>query len=174
MQAEDNIWAAGDVTGETMLEKVATRKGMIATHNIISDLKMEKNYDVIPHTIFTEPQVASVGLTDLETNQRGVKCKCNSIPIELVPKARIIGKTKGVIKMVINREIEEISSIHILGFNVADIIHKGAMILKNKMIINDVIISIHVFPTLSEQIKVIAQSFKRYITKMTCYAKQNL
>ncbi|MHA1803701.1 MAG: mercury(II) reductase [Promethearchaeota archaeon] len=171
MWAGDNIWAAGDVTGEPILETIAAREGMIAAHNIVSELKIEMNYDVIPHAIFTDPQVGSVGLTDLEANERGFKCKCNTIPIELVPKARIMGKTKGAIKMVINRETEEILGVHILSSNASNIIHEGAMILKNKMKLDDVINTIHVFPTLSEQIKLAAQSFKRDISKMTCCAE---
>ncbi|KKM18399.1 hypothetical protein LCGC14_1666110, partial [marine sediment metagenome] len=61
--------------------------------------------------------------------------------------------------------------IHILSDGAADLIHEGAMIIKNKMKLDDVINTLHVFPTLSEGIKLVAQSFKRDISKMTCCAE---
>ena len=171
LKASDNIWAAGDVIGEPMLETVAAREGMIAGNNAISDDQKKMDFRIIPHAIFTDPQIGSVGLTDLEANQKGFVCSCRTIPLELVPKASIIHDTRGAMKMVINYETEEILGIHILSDGAADLIHEGVMIVENKMKLDDVINTLHVFPTLSEGIKLVAQSFKRDISKMTCCAE---
>ena len=171
MKASDNFWPAGDVTGEPMLETVAAREGMIAANNALSDEKIVMKYDYVPHAIFTDPQVDSVGLTDLQANQKGFVCSCRTIPLELVPKAGIIKKTQGAIKMVIYYETEEILGIHILAPNASDLIHEAVMVLKNKMKLDDVIKTVHIFPTLFEGIKLAAQSFKRDITNMTCCAE---
>ena len=168
MRANDHIWAAGDVTGEPMLETVAARKGMIAANNALSNEKIKMDYRVVPHAIFTNPQVGSVGSTDLQANQMGFDCRCNTIPISFVPKSKIIKEDRGVIKIVINRKTEEILGIHILSRDAADLIHEGVMILRNKMKLDDVINTIHVFPTLSESIKLACQSFKRDVSKMSC------
>jgi mercuric reductase len=168
LKASDSIWAAGDVIGEPMLETVAAREGMIAGNNALSDNQIKMEFRIVPHAIFTDPQVGSVGLTDLEANQMEFTCSCRTIPFELVPKAGLLKDTKGVIKMVINKETEEILGIHILSHDAADLIHEGVMILRNKMKLEDVINTLHVFPTLSEGIKLVAQSFKRDITKMSC------
>ncbi len=171
MNARDNVWAAGDVTGEPMLETVAAREGMIAANNVFSNDRVRMEYDTIPHAIFTDPQIGSVGFTDLKANQKGYVCSCRTISFELVPKAGILKDTRGVIKMVINYETEEILGIHILSPNAADLIHEGLFILRNKMKLDDVINTVHIFPTLSEGIKLVAQSFKRDIANMTCCAE---
>ena len=168
MNARENIWEAGDVTGEPMLETVAAREGMIAATNALSNEKIKMDYDVIPHAIFTNPQVGTVGLTDLQANQLGFDCRCNTIPIEFVAKSKIINEDRGVLKIVINRKTEEILGIHILSHNAADLIHEGVMIIKNHMTLDEVISTTHVFPTLSEAIKLTAQSFKRDISVISC------
>lgn len=72
MKAGENIWAAGDVTGEPMLETVAARGGMIAANNALSEKKIKMDYRVIPHAVFTDPQLAAVGLTDEEATRKGI------------------------------------------------------------------------------------------------------
>lgn len=163
-----NIFAAGDVTGEPMLETVAAREGMVAVNNAISGNKIKMDYRVVPHSVFTYPGIGSVGLTDENAKRLGVQCKCSTIPFRLLPKAHAIGDTKGAIKMVVNVQTEEIMGVHILVENASDLIHEGVMVIKNRMKLNDVIETIHVFPTLSEGTKLVAQSFKRDIEKMSC------
>jgi mercuric reductase len=168
MHAGSNIWAAGDVVGEPMLETVAAREGMIAANNALSKNKIKMDYRVVPHAIFTDPQLASVGFTDKQAIKMGYTCRCNTISMELVPKAQAIKDVRGAIKMVIDDKTEEILGVHILNSNAADIIHEAAMIIKNRLKLDDVIETLHVFPTLSESIKLVAQSFKKDIKKMSC------
>ncbi|MFX1356362.1 MAG: mercury(II) reductase [Promethearchaeota archaeon] len=168
MKAGENIWAAGDVIGEPMLETVAAREGMIAATNALSDEQIKMDYRVVPHAIFTNPQVGVVGLTDFQANNMGIDCRCNTIPIGFVAKSKILNEDRGVLKIVINRKTEEILGIHILSTTAADLVHEGVMIIKNHMTLDDVISTIHVFPTLSEAIKLTAQSFKRDISVISC------
>lgn len=168
MKASDGIWAAGDVTGEPMLETVAAREGMVAANNALSPEKIKMDYTVIPRAVFTEPQLASVGLTDKEANAKGITCNCNTVPMNLIPKARIVNETKGAIKLIVDKNTEEIKGVHILASSATDLIHEGVVIVKNKMTLNDVVNTLHIFPTLSEGIKLAAQSFKRDISKMSC------
>jgi len=168
MQAGDRVWAAGDVTGEPMLETVAAKEGMIAANNALSENKKVMNYRVVPRAVFTDPQLSGVGLTDEQAVKKGIKCMCRTIPMEHVPKARAIKDTRGAIKIVINRENQEVVGLHILAAGAADFIHEGVMIIENRMTIDDVIDTLHIFPTLSESIKIAAQSFRRDITKMSC------
>ncbi|MHA1145918.1 MAG: mercury(II) reductase [Candidatus Helarchaeota archaeon] len=168
MQATKNIWAAGDVVGDPMLETVAARQGMIAANNAVSKTKIKMDYRVVPNAIFTDPQLAQVGLTDEVANKQGYNCNCRTIPMEVVPKARAIRDTRGAIKIVSDNNTRQILGIHVLAVDAADLIHESIMIIKNNMTIDDVIETIHVFPTLSESIKIGAQSFRRDITKMSC------
>ncbi|MHA1409494.1 MAG: hypothetical protein ACTSQY_04105 [Candidatus Odinarchaeia archaeon] len=168
MMAANNIYAAGDVTGEPMLETVAAREGMIAATNALEGNKLKMEYSHIPRCIFTDPKFASVGLTEEQTNRRGIVCNCHLIPIEILPKAQLLMEKRGAIKIIIDKKTEEIKGIHLLSTHAEEIIHEAVMILKNKMKVEDVIKTIHVFPTLSEIIKIATQSFKRDITKMSC------
>ncbi len=171
MQAIENVWGAGDVIGEPMLETVAAREGMIAANNALSEKKIKMDYRVVPHAIFTDPQFAAVGLTDEQTAEKGMSCRCHTVPLELVPKAQAIKNTKGAIKVVIDNDSQIIMGIHILAPQAADLIHEAVMIIKNRMTVDDVIDTLHIFPTLSEAIKLGAQSFRRDITRMSCCAE---
>jgi len=171
MQATENIWAAGDVKGEPMLETVAAKEGMIAATNALAKSTGEKkrmDYSVVPHAVFTDPQLAGVGLTDEEAINGGVKCRCNTLPFELVPKAQAIKDTRGAIKMVIDNSTKKVLGIHILSPMAAELIHEAAFIVKGGLTVYNVIDTLHVFPTMSEAIKIAAQSFTRDVSKMSC------
>jgi mercuric reductase len=126
------------------------------------------DYRVIPHAIFTDPQLASVGLTDESAVKRGYSCRCTTLPMEYVPKAQAIKDVRGAIKMVIDDASGEVLGVHVLSPDAADVIHEGVMILRNRMTIDEIIETVHVFPTLSEAIKIAAQSFKKDVGKMSC------
>lgn len=163
-----NIWAAGDVIGEPMLETTAAKENVIAAHNAFSNPKRKMDFTSVPHAIFTMPQVASVGLTDAEANQNGFTCSCNWIPMSSVPKAKIVGDTRGLVKLVIDNKTKRILGVHILSPLAADLIHEGVLAVKFKLTIDNIIDTVHVFPTMSEAIKLAAQSFYRDIDKMSC------
>ncbi|MFQ6090850.1 MAG: mercury(II) reductase, partial [Candidatus Bipolaricaulia bacterium] len=114
------------------------------------------------------PQVAAVGLTEEEFSQRYHVCACRVVRMENVPKAQAIKDTRGLIKMVIDPKRTEIVGVHIVAPLAAELIHEAVLAVKNRMTIDELIDTVHVFPTLSEGIKLAAQSFKRDITKMSC------
>jgi|SRR5579884_2061402 mercuric reductase len=163
-----NIWAAGDVIGEPMLETVAAKEGSIAVDNAFANGHKKINLVEVPRAVFTYPEVASVGLTDSQANGLGVKCACGVLPLDLVPKSHIIGDTRGLIKLVVERKTKRVVGVHILSPHAADLIHEGALIVKFKLTIDDIIDTVHVFPTLSEGIKLAAQSFYHDVSKMSC------
>ena len=166
-----NIWAAGDVTGEPMLETVAGKEGYIAAQNALSDRKKRMDFSAVPHAVFTFPQVASVGLTERKAEERGITCRCNAVPMELVPKAVLTKDTRGLVKMVIDNRTERILGVHILASLAADMIHEGVIAVKYRLTIDDIIDTVHVFPTMTEAIKLAAQSFRRDVSRMSCCAE---
>ncbi len=163
-----HVWAAGDVNGEPMLETIAAKEGAVAIENAFTKNRKKINFKEVPHAVFTYPEVASVGLTDAEAIQKGIKCTCSVLPLEFVPKAHVISDTRGLVKLVVDRETKKIQGVHILAPLAADIIHEAALAVKYKLTIDDIIDTVHVFPTMSEAIKLAAQSFKRDISKMSC------
>ena len=162
------VWAAGDVIGEPMLETIAAKEGAVAVNNAFNSHKKRINFKEVPSAVFTYPEVASVGLTDVEASGRGIKCACGILTLDLVPKAHIIGDTRGLVKVVANKETKQIVGVHILAPHAADLIHEGVLAVKFKLTIDDIIDTVHVFPTLSEGLKLAAQSFYRDVSKMSC------
>ncbi|MFQ6134270.1 MAG: mercury(II) reductase [Nitrososphaerales archaeon] len=163
-----NIWAAGDVLGKQMLETVAAKEGVIAAENALTDAGRRMDFSAVPHAIFTMPQVASVGMTDAQAVAQGYICNCRVLDMSLVPKAKIIGDTRGLIKMVIDNKTGRILGVHILSKLAADIIQEAVLAVKFRLTIADIIDTVHVFPTMAESIKLVAQSFRKDISKLSC------
>ena len=166
--SQEHIWAAGDCVGKLALETVAAKEGAIAAENALTDVHKKINYDEIPHAVFTMPQVASVGLTESELMKRINVCACRTVPLASVPKAKAIGEERGLIKLVINPHTNAIVGCHIVAPLAADMIHEAVLAVRHKLTIDDIIDTIHVFPTFSEGIKLAAQAFTRDISVMTC------
>jgi len=95
----DHIYAAGDVIGSPHLETVAAKEGHIAASNALTAANETVDYNVIPHAVFTSPQVASVGMTEEAYSKRYRVCSCCAVEMRYVPKARAINDTRGLIKM---------------------------------------------------------------------------
>src|SRR5204862_6844438 len=144
-----HIWAAGDVIGgETeslMATPVGAHDGKIAAHNALSGEPLrEVNHTVIPRVIFTDPQVAVVGLTDEEVVAAGIACNCNAIPLSVVPRARVIRDTRGVIKMVLDDTTRRGLGVSMLGGNAGEVIHAAALAPRFRATTDDFIDPIHV------------------------------
>jgi len=164
-----NVWAAGDVTGEPMLETIAAKEGLVAVENAFSKgPKKRINFDEVPSAVFTYPEVARVGLTESQVKARGMHCSCVTLPFDLVPKAHVIGDMRGLLKLVINNDTKQILGVHIVSPHAADLIHEGVLAVKFKMTIDDIIDTVHVFPTLSESMKLAAQSFYMDVGSLSC------
>ncbi len=169
-----HIWAAGDVIGHETESQMATpvgaHDGGIAAENALAGTKRCVDHSVIPRTIFTDPQVAVVGLTDEEATARGIVCECNTIPMSVVPRAGAIRDTRGVVKMVLERGSRRVLGISMLGVNAGEVIHEAAMALRFGATANDFIDLIHVYPTMAEALKIAAISFTKDVNRLSCCA----
>jgi mercuric reductase len=163
-----HIYGAGDVVGKMLLETVAAKEGYVAASNALEGAKKSIDYDSIPRAVFTDPQVASVGLTETELMKREGVCSCRTVRIEQVPKARAIKENRGLVKMVVNPKTGFIVGVHMVAPMAADLIHEATLAVKYKLTVDDLIDTVHVFPTLSEAIKLVAQSFRRDVSRMSC------
>ncbi|MFN3973947.1 MAG: mercury(II) reductase [Dehalococcoidia bacterium] len=163
-----SIYAAGDCVGKMALETVAAKEGALAAENALTGSHKAVNYDAVPHAVFTNPQVASVGLTETELMRREGVCACRTVRLEQVPKAKVVKEDRGLIKMVVNPRGHQIVGIHIVAPYAADLIHAGTLAVQQRMKVEDLVDTVFVFPTLSEGIKLAAQAFTRDISVMTC------
>ena len=166
-----HVWAAGDVICEPMLETIAAKEGATAAENALTGTHRKIDFLPVPRAIFTSPQVASVGLTERQAHEHGYECACRTIPMSKVPKAIVIRDTRGLTKMVAEASTGRILGVHILAENAADLIHEAVLAVKYKLTIDDIIDTVHVFPTMTESIKLVATSFRKDIDELSCCAE---
>jgi mercuric reductase len=129
------------------------------------------DHRVIPRTIFTDPQVAVVGLTEKEAVVAGHPCWCNTLPMSVVPRAAAIRDTRGIIKMVADAETDEVLGVSIVAPNAGEVIHEAAMALRFRAKLQDFIDQLHVYPTMAEALKIVAISRFKDPSKLSCCAE---
>lgn len=171
-----HIFAAGDVIGSEVNSQMATpigsQDGGIAAHNalIIGELR-RVNHWVVPRTIFTDPQIGVVGLTEEQAQAAGHKCWCATISMELVPRAGAIRDTRGLIKMVADDATEKVLGVSMIGNSGGEVIHEAAMAMHFRARIRDFVDLLHVYPTMAEALKIVAIARYKDPEKLSCCAE---
>ena len=166
--SNSRVYAAGDVVSKKlMLETLSSREGVVAAENM-AGRKATIDYSSVPVVTFTEPQVAWVGLTEEEVVERYHACSCRVVRFTDVPKALITGYTDGVIKIVIEPGSHRVLGVHALSHHAAEYIVAAAHLIRAGQTIEDLLDTIHVFPTFAEAMKLAAIAFKRPLKAMPC------
>jgi len=172
---QPHIWAAGDVIGRQQGSQMATpvgaRQGRIVAENALADTKRKFDGTVIPRAIFTDPPIGVVGWTEAEVKARHFPAVTATTPLEYVPRAGAIHKTTGFVKFVASTIDERVLGVHVIGESAAEIIHEAAMAMKFRATLPDFVDLIHVYPTMSEALKIGAQAFSRDVSKLSCCAE---
>ncbi|MBI3011276.1 MAG: mercury(II) reductase [Candidatus Omnitrophica bacterium] len=170
-----NIWAAGDCVDcacPSQFVYVAATQGATAAQNAIDDCCHRKvNYSVIPHAIFTTPEVAGVGLTEEQAQAQGLKVKTSVLEFRWVPRAWLSLDERGLIKMVAEEDTGRILGVHLVAAHGGELIHEATLAIKHRLTIQDLIDTLHVYPTLSEALRICAQGFFKDATKLSCCAE---
>jgi mercuric reductase len=163
-----SIFAAGDcVSKKLMLETLAGREGVIAASNMMGK-PMQIDYSSTPWAVFTNPQIAAVGLTEEEVTKLYGSCSVSTLSLDHVPKAGILKDTDGFIKLVANPSSRKIVGAQLLAPLSTEYILEAATAIKLGLTYDDIINTTHVFPTLAEGIKIAAQAFVRDVQTMSC------
>jgi len=164
-----HIYAVGDVARlPARFEPSAGREGTLAAENALTGSTHRIDYDAVPFTIFTDPQLAGVGLTEAEQIKRMGICNCRTVSFDQVPRAVIMNRTEGLIKMVSHPTSRRIMGVHILAPEAGELIAQAMMLVKNKNTLDDVINALPMFPTLSESFKAVALSFDKDLSRLSC------
>ncbi len=167
----DHVWAAGDVTGPPLATPVGAREGVIAAENMLRDRRLKMDYTTIPRAVFTDPEVAAVGLSATEARVRGMEVEADCLDLQHVPKAAAIYQTQGLVKMVIEKETGRIVGVQLVANRGADIIHEATLAVKYRLTVRDLVGTVHVYPTMSEAIRMAAQMFTKDVSKLSCCAE---
>ncbi|MES2209309.1 MAG: mercury(II) reductase [Chloroflexota bacterium] len=170
-----HIFAAGDVIagqhGSQMATPVGARQGRIVAENVFAGAGHKVDHHVIPRAIFTDPPIGVVGMTEAEVKAKHLPAVTATTPLKYVPRAGAVHKTGGVIKMIASTIDERILGVHMIGESAAEVIHEAAMAMHFKAGIGDFIDLIHVYPTMSEALKIGAQAFSKDVSKLSCCAE---
>jgi mercuric reductase len=155
-----HIWAAGDVTGEPMLEPWAGVGGAIAAENALTAKGRRINRTALPHAVFTTPQVAGVGLTEAQARAEGIGVKARSVSLEGLARAMIGGDTRGIVKMVADDKGGKLLGVHLCAPLAAEMIMEGVLAVKLGLTPDDLVDTFHVFPTMAGAIQDCARAFR--------------
>lgn len=144
------VWAIGDVCPTPWLAHIASAEGILAVETMAGVESHPLNYDHTPSCTYTEPEVASVGLTEQKAKERGYEVKVGKFPFSASAKAKIIGESGGLVKFVADAKHDEILGVHIVGPKATELIAEACAALALEATSESIAKTVHAHPTLSE------------------------
>ncbi len=148
----DNIYAIGDVVKGAMLAHKAEEEGVFVAESIMGQ-KPHINYNLIPGVVYTWPEVASVGKTEEQLKEEGKAYKTGKFPYKALGRARASMDTEGLVKILADKETDEILGVHIIGARAADMIAAGVTAMEFRASAEDIARMSHAHPTYMEAFK---------------------
>jgi len=149
---ESHIYAIGDVIGGLQLAHVASHEGIIAVEHMSENKPSPLDYDLVSKCIYSNPEAASVGLTEEQAVQKGHKVKVGKFSFRAVGKALVFGEADGFVKIVADTVTDDILGVHMIGPHVTDMISEAGLAMVLDAVPWEIAHTIHPHPTLSEAI----------------------
>jgi pyruvate dehydrogenase E1 component subunit alpha len=146
------VWAIGDVIGGIMLAHVASYEGVCAVENIAGGADRVPDYHAAPNCIYTDPEIANVGLGEQEARERGVDVKVGRFPFAASARAKTLGQTEGAIKVVADARDGTILGVQMVGPRVTDVIAEATLAVQQRLKVHDLELTMHAHPTLPESL----------------------
>ena len=147
-----NIYAIGDVIRGAMLAHKAEEEGVLVAE-ILAGQKPHINYNLIPSVVYTWPEVASVGKTEEQLKEDKVEYKSGQFPMRALGRSRASGDTDGFIKILADKETDEVLGVHMVGARAADLIAEGVTAMEFRASAEDIARMSHAHPTYAEAVK---------------------
>jgi dihydrolipoamide dehydrogenase len=147
-----NVFAIGDVVGGKLLAHKAEEEGVIAAE-VIAGHAARMHYHSIPSVVYTWPEIATVGLSEREVRESGRQYKTGKYPFTANARARTMGETSGFVKFVADARTDELLGCHMIGPNVSELISEVVLAFEYRGASEDIGITVHAHPTLSEATK---------------------
>jgi dihydrolipoamide dehydrogenase len=153
------IYAIGDVVGQPLLAHKASKQGIVAAQ-VICGQASAADFKAIPSAIWTDPEIATVGLTEAEARKKGYDPIVGKFPFTALGRAMAVGETDGFIKVVARRESEQILGVHMVGADVTDLISEAALAIEMGATLDDLALTVHPHPTLPEALMEASEAAK--------------
>ncbi len=159
MRTDDpNIYAIGDIVGEPMLAHKASHEGRTAVEAIAGH-KVAFEPKAIPAVVFTDPEIAWAGLTEIQAKEKNIKYEAVRFPWAASGRATTIGRSDGVTKLIVDPDTQRILGVGICGPGAGELIAEGVLAIEMGSNLTDLKLTIHPHPTLSETIMESAEVF---------------
>ena len=169
----ENIYAAGDCTSQPQFVYVAAAAGTRAALNMTNINKSDDvaiDLSVMPAVVFTDPQVATVGLTEQQAKDQGLDIDSRTLDLDNVPRALANMDTRGFIKLVAKKDSGRIVGCQVLAHEGGEIIQTAALAIRNRMTIRDLADQLFPYLTMVEGLKLTAQTFNKDVKQLSCCA----
>jgi mercuric reductase len=164
------VYAAGDVTGRDMFVYVAAYSGMLAAENALTQTGRTYDAAYIPRITFTDPQVASAGLTEAQAREQGYDVRVSTLPMAHVPRALAARDTRGLIKLVANAATDQLLGAHILAPEAGEMIQVAVLAIRFGLTVRDLRETMFPYLTNAEGLKLAMLSFEKDVAKLSCCA----
>ncbi|MER3484675.1 MAG: mercury(II) reductase [Chloroflexota bacterium] len=164
------VFAAGDVTGAPQFVYVAAYQGNLAAKNALLGAGRQVDLSALPGVVFTDPQVAIVGMTEAQARAAGHEVKTSVLPVTAVPRALVNYEEIGVFKLVADAVTDQLLGAHIVASNAGDVIYAAVLAVKYRLTVADLVESFAPYLTMAEGLKLSAQAFARDVAKLSCCA----
>ena len=169
-----DVFAAGDVTGGPGFVYVAALAGVIAAQAALAEFAgaapLPIELAATPRVVFTDPQVAAVGMTEAEARAAGRSIKTTTMPAAYMPRAIVSGRTEGLIILVADADSDRLLGAHIVSANAGDVISEATLALRYGLTVQQMVATLHPYLTWSEGLKLAAQTFTKDVAKLSCCA----
>jgi mercuric reductase len=149
---------------------VAARQGAIAVENAFDGAGRRIDYSALPRITFTNPTIASAGITETEAASRGVECECRVLDLENVPRAIVSRDTRGAVKLVAERGSGRVLGVHMLAGGAGDAILAGVYAIEAGRTVADLADGWDPYLTIGEALHLAALSFTRDPSSLSCCA----
>jgi len=146
------IYCIGDVAGPPMLAHKGSREGIVVAERLAGQTPHPIRYDNVPSVTYCHPEVASVGLTEAACKERKLEYRVGRFPFSANGRARASGTPDGFVKLIADPKYGEILGAHIVGADASEMIHELAVARENELTVEEIDLTIHAHPTLSEAI----------------------
>jgi dihydrolipoamide dehydrogenase len=148
--AEPGVYAIGDLLPTPQLAHLASHEGIVAVEAIAGLDPRPIDYTRVPSCTYSDPEVASIGLTERAAREGGHKVKVGRFPFAAIGKASILGATEGFVKLVGEERYDELLGIHVVGPKATELIAEAGIALRLESTVEELFHAIHAHPTLSE------------------------
>ena len=168
--SKPGIYAAGDVTGTDQFVYMAAYGAKLAAKNALNSDSLIYDNSAMPWVVFTDPQVAGVGLSEATAKDQGFEVKTSTITLDHVPRALAAQDTRGLIKLVADTQTNKLLGAQILAPEGADSIQTAVLAIKHGLTVTDLAETIFPYLTTVEGLKLAAQTFDKDVSKLSCCA----